>query len=66
VSNLNATSKTFVVRGVTVSYAGTVKFENGDAARLAAASGTSAMVEVKGTYNAATNSVTATSISFES
>ena len=65
VSNLNTTAKTFVVRGVFVSYAGTVRFEKGDAATLATVNGTSAEVEVKGTNNAATNTLTATRISFE-
>lgn len=66
ITNLNAGTKTFVVRGVTVSYAGTVTFESGDASKLALVNGTSAVVEVKGTYSATTNSVTATKISFES
>jgi hypothetical protein len=66
ITNLNTGTKTFVVRGVTVSYAGTVTFESGDASKLALVNGTSAVVEVKGTYSATTNSVTATKISFES
>ena len=65
VSNLNTTAKTFVVRGVTVSFAGTVRFDNGDASKLAVVNGTSAIVEVRGTNNAATNSVTATRITFD-
>lgn len=65
VSNVNPTAKTFTVRGVTVSYAGTVTFEGGDASRLVAGPGQPPAVEVKGTYDAATNSVTAASISFE-
>jgi hypothetical protein len=64
-TNLNATSKTFVIRGVTVSFAGTVRFDNGDATKLAMVNGTSAIVEVRGTNNAATNSVTATRITFD-
>ncbi|HXE47010.1 MAG TPA: DUF5666 domain-containing protein [Ramlibacter sp.] len=65
VSNLNTTNKTFVIRGVTVSFAGTVRFDKGDASTLATVNGTTAIVEVKGTNNAATNSVTATRISFD-
>jgi hypothetical protein len=66
VSSLNTTSKTFVVRGVTVNYANTSRFDNGDASKLALFNGTSATVEVRGTYNAATNSVAASRIKFES
>lgn len=66
VTNLDAVKKTFVVRGVTVSYAAGAKFDGGgDATKLAAIAGTSATVEVKGTYDSATNSVTASTISFE-
>ena len=65
VSNLNVTIKNFLVRGVTVSFAGTVRFDNGDATRLATIIGTSATIEVRGTYNAATNTVTASRIRFE-
>jgi hypothetical protein len=65
VTNLNATGKTFVIRGVTVSFAGTARFDNGDAAKLAMVNGTAAIVEVRGTNNAATNSVTATRITFD-
>jgi len=66
VSSLNVTVKSFLVRGVTVSFAGAVRFDNGDATRLAAILGSSATIEVRGTYNAATNTVTATRIKFES
>lgn len=66
VSNLNVAAKTFVVRGVTVSFAGAVRFDDGDAARLSMVNGTAATVEVRGTFDAATNSVTATRIRFES
>lgn len=65
VTNLDAVKKTFVVRGVKVSYAAGVKFDGGDATKLATIAGTSATVEVKGTYDSATNSVTASTISFE-
>lgn len=66
VSSLNVTIKSFLVRGVTITFAGAVRFDNGDAAKLSAILGTSATVEVRGTYNAATNTVTATRIKFES
>jgi len=65
VTNMNAAGKTFVIRGVTVSFAGTVRFDNGDATKLATVNGTPAIVEVRGTNNAATNSVTATRITFD-
>jgi hypothetical protein len=65
ISNLIATAKTFVVRGITVNFAATVRFDNGDASTLAAVIGSSIVVEVRGTYNAATNSVTATRITFD-
>jgi hypothetical protein len=65
-SSLNVTVKSFLVRGVTVSFSGAVRFDNGDVARLSTILGTSATIEVRGTYNAATNTVTATRIKFES
>jgi hypothetical protein len=65
VSNLNTTNKTFVIRGVTVSYAGNVRFDKGDASTLAAVNGTTRRIEVRGTNSAATNSVIATRINFE-
>lgn len=65
VSNLNTAARTFVVRGVTVSYAGAVRFDNGSAADLAPLNGVAPSVEVKGSFNAATNSVVATRIEFE-
>jgi hypothetical protein len=66
VSSLNVTIKSFLVRGVTITFAGAVRFDNGDAAKLSTILGTSATLEVRGTYNAATNTVTATRIKFES
>jgi hypothetical protein len=66
VTNLNTIGKTFVVRGVTISFAGSVRFDDGDAAKLLTINGGSATVEVRGTFNAAANSVTATRIKFES
>jgi hypothetical protein len=65
VSNLNTTNKTFVIRGVTVSYAGNVRFDKGDASTLASVNGTNTKIEVRGTNSAATNSVIATRINFE-
>jgi hypothetical protein len=65
VTNLNATAKTFVERGVTVSFAGTVRFDNGDATTLAMVNGTAAIVEVRGTYDATSNSLIATRITFD-
>jgi hypothetical protein len=49
-----------------VSFAGPVRFDDGDAARLVAIAGSAATVEVRGTFNAAANSVSATRIKFES
>ena len=66
ISNLNISTKTFVIRGVTVSYAGSVRFSKGDAGTLALINGTSLIVEVTGTNNAVGNSVIALTISFES
>jgi hypothetical protein len=43
-----------------------VRFDNGDATRLSSILGTTVTIEVKGTYDATTNTVTATRISFES
>jgi hypothetical protein len=65
ISNLDTTNKTFVIRGVTVSFAGTVRFDKGDASTLAAVNGTNTTIEVRGTNSAATNSVIATRIRFE-
>jgi Domain of unknown function (DUF5666) len=44
ISNVDTVAKTFVLRGVTVSYAGTVQYDNGSANNLI----TNASVEVKG------------------
>jgi hypothetical protein len=65
ISNLDATAQTFVIRGVTVSFAGAVRFDKGDAAKLATVNGTATIIEVRGTNNAANNSVTATRITFD-
>ena len=66
ISNLDVNLKSFVVRGVTVTFAATVRFDNGDANTLSKILGTAATLEVRGTYSAATNTVTATRITFES
>ncbi len=44
ISNVDAVAKTFVLRGVTVSYAGTVQYENGSVANVV----NTAYAEVKG------------------
>jgi hypothetical protein len=66
ISNLDVTVKSFVIRGVTVTFAGTVRFDKGSATQLSTILNTSATIEVRGTYDAATNTVTATRITFES
>jgi hypothetical protein len=66
ISNLDVNLKRFLLRGITVTFAGTVRFDNGNAATLSTILGTAATVEVRGTYDAATNTVTATRIEFES
>lgn len=60
ISGLNTASQTFVLRGVTVSYAGVLVYENGDASRLA----NGVTVEVRGNYSAAIPGISATKISF--
>lgn len=61
ISALDATALTFVVRGVTVSYAGTPRFEGGTAADLAL----NRRVAVKGTLAADRTRLQATSIHVE-
>ena len=62
ISALDATAKTFVLRGVTVSFAdSTVEFRKGTAADLA----NGKQVEVKGVRSADGTTLTATRISFE-
>ena len=61
ITTLDATAKTFVLRGVTVSFAGTVEYRNGSAADLAVGKN----VEVKGTLGSDGKSLTAVRISFE-
>ena len=61
VSALDATAKTFVVRGLTVSYAGNVEFRDGSAADLA----NGRNVEVRATLAAGSDQLQATRIRFE-
>lgn len=61
ISSVDAGSLTFVLRGLTVSYAGTVKYEHGSAAGLV----NGARVEVKGQAAAAGTTVQARKIEFE-
>ena len=61
VSGLNATARTFSLRGVTVSYAGPVKFEKGSSADLR----NGAKVEVKGRLGPDRVMVVATRIEFD-
>ena len=61
ISALDTTAKTFVLRGVTVSFAGTVDFRNGAVTDLANGKN----VEVKGVRSADGTTLTATRISFE-
>ena len=61
VSDLRPDPKTFVLRGITVSYGGTVRYEGGTEADLA--NGT--RIEVKGTLSADRTQLEAFSIEFE-
>ena len=61
VSSLNAASKTFALRGLTVSYAGTVDFQRGTATNLV----DGAQVEVKGVASGTGTGVVAKTIKFE-
>jgi Domain of unknown function (DUF5666) len=60
ISNVDSSAKTFVVRGVTVSYGGSVRFDNGTAASLV--NGVSVEVEGQNLPNSAT--IGATRIKF--
>jgi Domain of unknown function (DUF5666) len=60
-SALNTAAKTFVLRGVTVSYGGDVEFRDGTAADLAEGR----ELEVRGTLSSSGTQLTATRISFE-
>ncbi len=61
VGNLDTTGKTFSLRGLTVSYAGSVTFKDGTEAALV----NDAKVEVKGTLSADMTTIVATRIQFE-
>jgi hypothetical protein len=61
ISTLDTTAKTFALRGQTVSYAGSVKFERGTVANLV----NGAKVEVKGQSSGGGTTVQATRIKFE-
>ena len=61
ITEFNGIAKTFVLRGVTVDFGGTVEFRKGSAATLALGS----KVEVKGMLSADGKTLTAVRISFE-
>ena len=61
ISALSTTAKTFVVRGVTVKYTDNVRVDSGTVAQLADGK----LVEVRGTNDAATSTLLATRIKFE-
>ena len=61
ISTVDTTAKTFLLRGITVSYAGTVTYSGGTEAGLV----TGAKVEVRGTVGATRNALAATAIKFE-
>ena len=61
ISSVNAASKTFALRGLTVSYAGSVDFQRGTATNLV----NGAKVEVKGAAAATGTTVVAKKIKFE-
>lgn len=62
ITSIDTTAKTFVLRGVTVSYAGTVTYTGGTEAGLVVG----AKVEVRGTVGSTRNNLAATAIKFES
>ena len=61
ITSADALNKTFVLRGITVSHAGSVAFERGTAAGLVVG----AQVEVKGVPGAGSSTLVATRIKFE-
>ena len=61
ISSVNTSARTFVLRGVTVSYADNVKFEHGTASKLV----NGAKVEVKGRASPGGSTVQAQKIEFE-
>lgn len=62
VTNLNSSAKTFVLRGVTVSYATGVRYDNGSESNLA----NGKAVQVKGQTTPNSSTVNATRIKFDS
>lgn len=62
ITSIDTTAKTFVVKGVTVSYSGTVSYENGTAAGLVVG----AKVRVTGGVGSTRSQVIATKIRFDS
>lgn len=62
ITAVDAVAKTFVLRGITVSYAGTVTYEDGTEAGLVVG----AKVEVRGTVGASRTELAAVKIEFES
>ena len=61
ISSVNTSARTFVLRGLTVSYAGSVKFEHGTESKLV----NGAKVEVKGRASPGGSTVQAQKIEFE-
>ena len=61
ISSVNTSARIFVLRGLTVSYAGSVKFEHGTASKLV----NGAKVEVKGRASPGGSTVQALKIEFE-
>lgn len=61
ITSIDTTAKTFVLRGITVSYGGSVSFDKGTEAGLVVG----AKVEVKGVRGADATTLTATRIKFE-
>jgi hypothetical protein len=62
ITSVDTTAKTFLLRGITVSYAGTVTYTGGTEEGLVAG----AKVQVRGTVGSSRNTLTATVIKFES
>ena len=61
IESVDAANQSFVLRGVTVTYAGTTRFDDGSAANLVVG----ANVEVKGVLSSAGGGVAATRVKFE-
>lgn len=61
ITSVDATAKTFLLRGIAVSYAGTVTYTGGTEAGLVQG----AKVEVRGTVGATRNTLAATAVRFE-